>query len=365
MSIHYRAPQIAKVMSNSDKTHSNQLHVWLIESGTNQNNPNNWIWVKNGSGFYGQTAVGNPNATSSAKDSPSSYGTSFVPTVGNYVIVMFINGNPTHGYWIGCAMMDTGQTKSMLGTRGTPEKHPNAADLANNNPGRPVDKDYAAQQIKNGLGNDSVRGEGSSSLHRDTSPVVYGMSTPGGSAITFDDKEGAALIKIKTKSGSQIILSETTGDVYASTKDGNSWIELTNEGNVDVYSSLSVSIHSEQNINLRADNDIKVVCRKFSITANDKIGIDASAGVLVQSEGEIKLQTPNAAIETHQGNIMLVASETRTNQLQAKIVKSPQISGGPLNPLVSHNNVMSDYPDAVQRTPTHEPSSTHKPGGLY
>ena len=64
-----------------------------------------------------------------------------------------------------------------------------------------------------------------------------------------------SLIRLRTRSGTQVMIDETTGFVYVNSKNGNSWLEVSDAG-VDIYTANSVSIRAEKNLNIRAENDI-------------------------------------------------------------------------------------------------------------
>lgn len=283
-----RCSQLARVISNADKTHSGQLLVWLTESKSNPDIPDNWMWVKAAPSFYGVTSAG-PNKAKST-DCPKSYGSIPVPTPGNYVVVNFMNGDVGKGFWTNCAVHDVGQTRMMPDT---PEQHPStAAPSPDINP-RPPNGDYLARAAHQGIGDDPLRGCGTASLHRDDSPQCQTITTPGGTQITMDDKEGSSLLRFRTKSGVQLLLSETEGHIYAITKDGKSWFEFNNDGNVDIYAALSVNIHAANFINMSADSSIRIKTKALSIETDSFISkstntdIQAGAGLYLSGMGSI------------------------------------------------------------------------------
>src|ERR1035441_8550785 len=61
-----------------------------------------------------------------------------------------------------------------------------------------------------GLSNDPLRGAGTSSVWRDDTPTVQGWLTPQGNQIILDDGPGTQMIRLRTKSGAQILISETS-----------------------------------------------------------------------------------------------------------------------------------------------------------
>jgi hypothetical protein len=78
----------------------------------------------------------------------------------------------------------------------------------------------------------------------------------GGSSFIMDDQDGEEKIRLRTRSGSQLILDESNGLVYMVNRDGTAWFEMDAEGNVDVFSSKSITMRSEEDFNIRADRNI-------------------------------------------------------------------------------------------------------------
>ena len=63
---------------------------------------------------------------------------------------------------------------------------------------------------------------------------------------------------MRTKSGAQILLDETNGNVYIINKKGTGWIEMDDAGKIDVWANDSISIRSHKDVNIRADRDLNL-----------------------------------------------------------------------------------------------------------
>ena len=169
-----------------------------------------------------------------------------------------------------------------------------------------------------GLDKDDTRGLTSSSARRELPSAVFGISTPGpvdrkpdaptgaigkkesriasafvsrlgGTTFVMDDgddnfvrktlaSEGPPdyaniengesgglpdvphneLVRIRTRTGHQILLHNSEDLIYIGNASGTTWIELTSKGKIDIYAKDSISIHTEQDINLKADQDINM-----------------------------------------------------------------------------------------------------------
>jgi predicted chitinase len=66
------------------------------------------------------------------------------------------------------------------------------------------------------------------------------------------------LIRIRTRTGHQILLHNSQDLIYIGNAKGSAWIELTSNGKLDVFATDSVSIHTETDFNLRADRDFNI-----------------------------------------------------------------------------------------------------------
>jgi hypothetical protein len=187
---------------------------------------------------------------------------------------------------------------------------------------KPVNTDAVAQLTNAGLLSDPIRGTTTSSARREVPSMVFGMSTPGpldrrpgkpkvkvgdesaqteipasrltGSSFVMDDgdpsmfRKGPAattpseyatldqggdptlpmneLVRIRTRTGHQILFHNTEDLVYIAHGSGQSWIEMTALGTIEVYSKNNISFHSDadinfdaKNINLKASVDINMI----------------------------------------------------------------------------------------------------------
>jgi len=211
-----------------------------------------------------------------------------------------------------------------------------STDPAGKNPTKvtkPANPDARTRLQTAGLDKDWVRGTNTSSARRELPSMVFGISTPGphdtagpkhrygpqnaqinapynrlgGSSFVMDDgdtsmhrrlsaKEGPPdyantesgdvsgdpklpaneLVRIQTRTGHQILLHNTEDLVYISHGSGDSWIEMTANGKIDIYSKDSISIRSEADLNFTADRDI-------NFTAKENINMLAEKNIKMHS----------------------------------------------------------------------------------
>lgn len=198
-----------------------------------------------------------------------------------------------------------GEFNKLLETQGD---HPTAFN-------KPINVDYANRMYKQGLDKDETRGLTTTSARRNAISNVYGWSTPGpvdkrqgaprvkygtaeskvsvpanrlgGSSFVMDDgdetllRKGPAkdtpmeyanvranettgdktlpaneLTRLRTRTGHQILLHNTEDLIYISHGSGDTWIELSANGKIDIYAKDSISIRSATDLNFTADRDI-------------------------------------------------------------------------------------------------------------
>ena len=174
----------------------------------------------------------------------------------------------------------------------------------------------ATAMEKQGLLKDDIRGITTSSARREVPSMVFGISTPGpvdkagkigkvgkyehkipnafvsrlgGSSFVMDDgddkflrkktasegpPEYAAvelgetdgiktilhneLIRLRTRTGHQILMHNSEDLIYIGNSRGTAWIELTSDGKMEVYAEDSISFRTKQDFNFYADRDINI-----------------------------------------------------------------------------------------------------------
>lgn len=197
---------------------------------------------------------------------------------------------------------------------------------------KPVNTPIDDVIFRQGLAADETRGLTTSSARRETPSSVFGISTPGpydrrpdapkvqysgntevyhnrlgGSSIVMDDgdptllrKSPAAtgvseyadtkrgdtdgdvtiphneMLRLKTRTGHQIVMHNAEDLIYIINSQGTSWIEITANGKIDIYSKDSVSVHSETDLNFKADRDINIEAgRDVNLKANNNIAAES------------------------------------------------------------------------------------------
>ena len=225
---------------------------------------------------------------------------------------------------------------------------------------KPVNTDAVAQLTKAGLLTDQIRGTTTSSARREVPSMVFGLSTPGpldrrpgkpkvkigadnaqteipasrltGSSFVMDDgdpsmfRKGPAattpseyasiadggdptlpmneLVRLKTRTGHQILLHNTEDLIYISHGSGSSYIEMTASGKIDIYAADSISIHSEQDLNFKAD-------RHINLEAGENVNIKSGNRISVESTTNFQLKAGADGLITCVGSMNIASAEHR------------------------------------------------------
>jgi hypothetical protein len=321
----YPHPIIGIVKNNIDNLRSGKIQVYLKRLNEyDENDPDNWTTVRYSSPFFGYTPnTGSPNSDGTFTGNRNSYGFwATPPDIGTEVICVFINGDPSLGYYVGNIppislthmVPAIGSAKAVIPNAGEAEGYGGASVLpvteyndvnkgqdnssTPNTEPRPIHSYQAAILNKQGLIRDPARGVISSSSTRESPSRVFGMSTPGrpiykggyggegqppieeaikntstpaenfqvtgrlgGHSIVMDDGDLLGkdqLLRFRTSTGHMILMSDTAQTLFIIHSNGQSYIELGKEGTIDMYATNSVNIRTQGDLNLHADNNINI-----------------------------------------------------------------------------------------------------------
>lgn len=215
---------------------------------------------------------------------------------------------------------------------------------------KPYNKDFTEVLEVQGLINDENRGTTTSSARREAPSMVFGISTPGpldkrnqspstkygsdtegadypysrlgGSSFVMDDgddkfirathaadgppiyinKEGGEtggdetipqneLVRLRTRTGHQILMHNSEDLIYIANSRGTAWIELSSDGKIDIYAYDSISVMSNNDINFTAERD-------FNIDAGRNINMRAQARFSDGKESDNGIESGRVQIES-------------------------------------------------------------------
>jgi len=260
--------------------------------------------------------------------------------LGTKVICFFANGDPNQGYYIGGPiepginhmMPAIGASEKYVDDTNSPyfsgkSKLPvteinNSNKAISENPrffdeAKPVHSVLAGQMLSQGVIAEPLLGPISSNSQRESPSTVQGWSSPGrpvysggltdeqfaakvnastlqpneveiisrrgGHSIVMDDGDLTGedqLVRIRTASGHQIMMNDTGKTLHIMHANGQSWVELGEEGTIDLYASNSVNIRSAGEINMHADRSINLNAENGFINMHAKAAMSLETGSL-------------------------------------------------------------------------------------
>lgn len=381
------------------------------------------------------------------KSNPQSYGMWFTPPdLGVSVLCFFVGGDPGQGYYIGC-IPDQGMNH-MIPAIGASKKYKvnnenqksyyegatqlPVTELNPDNSGfvknpkfydseKPVHNYLSAIMFQQGVLADPARGPISSSSQRETPSSCYGISTPGraiyeggltenniqsrinsgsitpqeiqvvgrrgGHTIVMDDGDIDAtdnLIRIRTSLGHQITMSDDGNFFYILHANGQTWIELGQEGTVDVFATNSVNVRTQGTINLHADKDINMFAggkiamkstegttiasdKTLILTSVETMTLYGQAKIGIAADGTLALKSTNASWDGG-SNMVLQAGGIDLNGGAPEGVDKPPVLQKYIMPETTYDSSIGWTVQAgglesiCTRAPTHEPWPYHNKG---
>lgn len=370
------------------------------------------------------------------------------PDLGVSVLCFFVAGDPNQGYYLGCVpeqginhmipaigavtrdradVQNANQNTYFGGAPLLPvteiNNSPDAPAISENpkffDQPKPVHSYVAGVLFQQGLINDPVRGPIASSSQRESPSSCYGISTPGraiyqggledrnaaaelankkpedivvigrrgGHTLVMDDGDlqgNDNLIRIRTAKGHQITMSDDGNCFYITHANGQTWIELGQEGTVDVFSTNSVNVRTQGTINLHADEDINMYAGRniniksakgTAIQSDDAINLASkkdltlfsSTKLGVKSNGILALKGKTSSVESS-GTLNLKGSTLNLNGPPGQPVDTPAGIIRTLMPETEFNSstgwtvTPTGIESIVTRAPTHEPYPYHNQG---
>lgn len=367
----FTAITLGVVEDTDDPQQWDRLKIRCYSFGDRPDDPvENLPWAMSCSPYAG--AVGTSEFKRGPNDSSSngfvSYGFRGVPKRGALALVTCLDGDPTSRVWLGCIQMHSaghtmphgrfsyasGQGKPdgpMTSTEqplqplydnlhtafgsatGNFEWRTRAADnsvaavtkqILDNNPNIVSKKsDDEAVSFTEEDGNSIVNTAGYQQSRFDSEsqkhdPQTYNWNTPGGHSIAMDDSARSGRIRIRTTAGHQIIMDDTNERIYINTCEGRNWIEIDQDGNIDIFAAKKISMRSETDINITAGQTIRMYAEEGIHMHSNALYQTVKNDVHVKAEGNIRMEADSN---------VYVQSKT----LHAKVSDGIKLDGGSID----------------------------------
>lgn len=376
-------------------------------------------WAMYMSPFGGTTSKGTRGPNDDSTNGKVAYGMWAIPKIGAQAVVMCIDGNPMQRIWIGCL---PGQFTNHTLPHGRFFSKSNDLLPSGNPPIGPVSSseepiqplynnfqeafkntsltvnyewatrgaDYQATAVDAGIlhltssflpddkgvnvGNKFITqgyaesnitsdlGSKSTGLHYDS--LVYSLTSPGFHSISMDDRDENCRMRLRTTAGHQIILDDTNERIYISTAKGKNWIEMDQEGNIDIYTDNKVSVHAKKDINLISDETVRLYGAQgihmysggnINIQTQAEFNVLANNNATIYSPNQVKVQSGNN-LHIKSGGVMFITSTGDMNlNSSGQILETGSIIhlNGP--PAGTATDVVTQPAMLPNKVPQHEP----------
>ena len=421
---------LAEVVGHLDTTYMGILDVRLHRAVGNANTTGQTYPAKYMTPFYGVTPQSTTSENDDYENTQKSYGMWMVPPdVGSTVVVVFVQGDPKYGYWIGCVpdegmnfmlpgiaatqqvVEDTKTTDAERVPVGEYNKKVNSGNQPDPTKIKKAQHPLAELLNTQGLLKDDTRGITTSSARREVPSMVFGISTPGpldkvvpqgmvgpeddpivipvnrlgGSTFVMDDGDDKflrkslassgppeyarlendeqdgdvtvphnELVRIRTRTGHQILLHNSEDLIYIGNARGTTWIELTSNGKIDIFAEDSISIHTKTDLNFSADRDVNIEAgRNINLKSAEKF----------HSEGNEVESVSTTTTKITSGTTSHINSQTSHLETAGKIYMNSSQKAEAVTPLTTIQ-VPTEFGASVEsimcRVPMHEPWPHHE-----
>jgi hypothetical protein len=135
--------------------------------------------------------------------------------------------------------------------------------------------------------------DGKSTLtDRNYDSQVYTFTSPGFHSLSMDDRPENCRVRLRTTAGHQILMDDTNERIYIQTAKGNSWVELDQNGNIDIFTANKVNVRAAKDINFTSDETIRFSARRgIHMYSDDEIRMHSLKDVNILSEQNLRVHS--------------------------------------------------------------------------
>jgi hypothetical protein len=186
-------------------------------------------------------------------------------------------------------------------------------------PGRPdPDPAFGSDQIQPDPGFIKKIAEASNGASSQLAKELFlPKARKGGHTLVMDDGDitgNSQLVRLRSATGHQILMNDSEGLIYIINAAGTSWVEMTPDGSINVYSGGDVSMrakgsmnfHADENIRFHAGGNITMKAVDNVIAQGTNISLKAEAALI--ADGQTLLLVSDGAAILHGDGSLMVSS---------------------------------------------------------
>jgi phage gp45-like len=303
-----------QVVSTDDPDQMGRVRLWVPALDGENFVIEQLPWAEYASPFGGFTVEYQAGNGTSDNKAQTAYGFWAIPKVGATVLVFCLNANPAARFYFASTTrlhrnrsLPAGRNTDFNGAIGPfgddGDEKGNLVKLQpayDNLREQFQSKVTASEAVTRGAyerqvaqakdDKDGKEGYSKSPVDTYLDPQTYCIVTPGRHAIIMQDDPNGSRIRFKTGEGHQIIFDDTNERIYMSTAKGKSWVELDQDGHINIFGSDSISVRSGKDINFFADRDINLeAVRAVNVKANTgDIRLHTGKSFQLKADADIK-----------------------------------------------------------------------------
>jgi hypothetical protein len=181
------------------------------------------------------------------------------------------------------------------------------------------------------------------------------------------------LVRIRTRTGHQILFHNSEDLIYIGNARGTSWIELSSDGKIDIYAEDSISVHTKQDMNFYADRDINFeagrnvniksaeryqteVGTNFNLIIGENGSITTTGDINMNTTGDNKFTAGGSTNIKSGGNHLETAAQVHMNGPAAAEAEVAEA----LTTFANLDDQENTIDSIMLRIPSHEPWPYHE-----
>jgi len=126
----------------------------------------------------------------------------------------------------------------------------------------------------------------------------------------MQDDPAHGRMRFKTANGAQIILDDANERIYVSTAKGRSWLEMDQDGHINVFAADSMSFRSGMDVNFYADRDINLQAgRDINAQATNDVKVKAGSTLHLKSFEDAFIHVCGSLNQHTEGSLRITTQE--------------------------------------------------------